>query len=157
LLGKAATAKENLEMKMCRITLLVVVVAILPLSAQAQALIDSRDASGTAAITNPVQPDLTYSRPTTKTKLHCYVFDAFGRACSLSALVAPYAGTMTAVYGWYPGRYNAEDAFRMGNYSSLGHTAGNVAMEFVYSGPHSLLSRMHLKNGHRAPDPSVNP
>ena len=27
---------------------------------------------------------------------------------------------MTAVYGWYPGRYGAKDAFRMGNYSLWG-------------------------------------
>ena len=76
------------------------------------------------------------------------------RVLSFSAVVAPYAGTMTAVYGWYPGRYNAKDAFRMGNYSLLGYVAGNVALEFLYSGPHSLLSRMHLNNGHGAQSPS---
>jgi len=79
------------------------------------------------------------------------------RVFSFPALVAPYAGTMTAVYGWYPGRYNAEDAFRMGNYSLLGYVGGNVALEFFYSGPHSLLTRMHLNNGHRAPDPGSQP
>ena len=30
------------------------------------------------------------------------------RGFSLSDLVAPYAGTMTAVYGWYPGRYECQ-------------------------------------------------
>jgi hypothetical protein len=70
---------------------------------------------------------------------------------SFPALIAPYAGTMTAVYGWYPGRYGPKDAFRMGNYSTLGYMGGNIALEFFYSGPHSLLSRMHLKNGHGAP------
>jgi hypothetical protein len=79
------------------------------------------------------------------------------RVFSFPALVAPYAGTMTAVYGWYPDRYNAKDAFRMGNYSLLGYVAGNVALEFLYSGPHSLLHRMHLNNGHGAPDPGSNP
>jgi len=79
------------------------------------------------------------------------------RAFSLAALVAPYAGTMTAVYGWYPSRYNAKDGFRMGNYSLLGYVAENVALEFFYSGPHSLLHRMHLNNGHGAPDPSPVP
>ena len=64
---------------------------------------------------------------------------------------------MTAVYVWYPGRYNAKDGFRMGNYSLLAYAAGNVALEFLYSGPHSLLSRMHLNNGHGAPDPSSKP
>jgi hypothetical protein len=29
------------------------------------------------------------------------------RVFSLPALVAPYAGTMTAIYAWYPGRYSA--------------------------------------------------
>jgi hypothetical protein len=72
------------------------------------------------------------------------------RVFSFPALVAPYAGTMTAVYAWYPGRYNASDGFRMGNYSLLGYAGGNVALEFLYSGPHSWISRMHLNNGHGA-------
>jgi hypothetical protein len=76
------------------------------------------------------------------------------RVASFSAFVAPYVGTMTAVYGWYPSRYNAKDGFRMGNYSLLGYVAENVALEFFYSGPHSLLHRMHLNNGHGAPDSS---
>ena len=79
------------------------------------------------------------------------------RVFSFPALVAPYAGTMTAVYGWYPGRYGAKDAFRMGNYSVLGYVGGNVALEFLYSGPHSLLSRMHLNNTHGAPSPGTAP
>ena len=79
------------------------------------------------------------------------------RVFSFPALVAPYAGTMTAVYGWYPDRYNAKDAFRMGNYNLLAYMGGNVALEFLYSGPHSFLHRMHLNNGHGAPDPSSNP
>jgi hypothetical protein len=73
------------------------------------------------------------------------------RVFSFSDLVAPYAGTMTAVYGWYPGRYNAKDGFRMGNYSVLGYVGGNIAVEFLFSGPHSWLSRMHLNNLHEAP------
>jgi hypothetical protein len=75
------------------------------------------------------------------------------RVFSFPALVAPYAGTMTAVYAWYPGRYDAKDGFRMGNYSLLGYVGGNIALEFLYSGPHSLLSRMHLNNGHGAQSP----
>ena len=75
------------------------------------------------------------------------------RVFSVPALIAPYAGSMTAVYGWYPNRYGAEDAFRMGNYSLLGYVGGNIALEFLYSGPHSLLSRMHLAKlrGSRSP------
>jgi len=79
------------------------------------------------------------------------------RVFSFPALVAPYAGTMTAVYGWYPGRYNAKDAFRMGNYNALVYIGGNIALEFLYSGPHSLISRMHLNNGHGAPDSGSQP
>jgi hypothetical protein len=76
---------------------------------------------------------------------------------SFPALVAPYAGSMTAVYAWYPGRYNGKDAFRMGNYAMLGYVGGNIALEFIYSGPHSLLSRMHLNNGHGAVSPDSKP
>jgi hypothetical protein len=69
---------------------------------------------------------------------------------SLPALIAPYAGSVTAVYGWYPDRYGAKDALRMGNYSLLGYVGGNIALEFLYSGPHSLLSRVHLGKMHGA-------
>jgi hypothetical protein len=78
------------------------------------------------------------------------------RVFSIPALVAPYAGSMTAVYGWYPDRYGAKDAFRTGNYSLLVYAGGNVALEFLYSGPHSLLSRMHLNNTHGSPEPGPN-
>ncbi len=79
------------------------------------------------------------------------------RVFSFPDLVAPYAGTMTAVYGWYPGRYAYKDAFRMGSYSLLGYVGANIPLEFLYSGPHSLLSRMHLDNAHGAPDSGSNP
>ncbi len=221
--------------------------AALPAPAKAQGVAHSSDSSDTAAVTVPAHADLTYIRPTDKTRLRNYVFDAFGpypivgaalaaginqadntppewrqgaagygkrfgsdfgiaavtittryalarafredtlyyrceckgvfprlrhavistftgrrgddghRVFSFSALVAPYAGTMTAVYGWYPERYTAKDGFRMGNYSLLGYVGGNVALEFLYSGPHSLLSRMHLNNGHGAPAQGSNP
>jgi hypothetical protein len=78
-------------------------------------------------------------------------------AFSFPAVVAPYVGTMTAVYGWYPDRYGPKDAFRMGNYSLLGYIGSNVALEFLYNGPHSLLGSMHLNNGHGAPDPDSRP
>jgi hypothetical protein len=70
------------------------------------------------------------------------------RVFSFPALVAPYAGSMTAVYGWYPNRFGAKDAFRMGNYSLLAYMGGNIALEFFYSGPHALISRMRLNNAH---------
>jgi hypothetical protein len=221
--------------------------AALPVPAKAQALADSGDTSGTVASTAQAPPDLIYTRPTEKTKIENYLFDAFGpypaagaafaagisqayntppewkqgaegygkrfgsdfgiaaistttryglaealredtlyyrceckgvfprlrhavistltarrgqdghSVFSFPALVAPYAGSMTAVYAWYPGRYNGKDALRMGNYTMLGYVGGNIALEFLYSGPHSLLHRMHLNNGHGAPNPGSNP
>jgi hypothetical protein len=73
------------------------------------------------------------------------------RVFSFSALAAPYAGSMAAVYGWYPNRFGAKDAFRMGNYGLLSYMGGNIALEFFYSGPHALISRMHLNNTHGSP------
>lgn len=230
------------------IVLLLAVAGVGGLSVQANAqFLDNSSSSGSVAGTTATLPDLTYVRPTEKTKLRNYFFDAYGpypivgaaiaaginqadntppewkqgfsgyskrfasdfgivavtittryalaqafredtlyyrceckglfprlrhaalstftarrgenghRVFSMSAFVAPYAGTMTAVYAWYPGRYDAKDAFRMGNYSLLAYVGGNVALEFLYSGPHSLLSRMHLNNGHGAPNPSPSP
>jgi hypothetical protein len=75
---------------------------------------------------------------------------------SVAALASPYVGATTAVYSWYPDRYGAKDAFRMGNYNLLINVGGNVALEFLYSGPHSLLARMHLNSRHGAPDPGPN-
>jgi hypothetical protein len=72
---------------------------------------------------------------------------------SVPALVAPYVGTMTATHTWFPGRYSAADAFRMGNYNLLALAGGNVAIEFLYHGPHTFLSRIHLNNTHAAPEP----
>jgi hypothetical protein len=235
-------------MKLLRSTLLAVLVsAILPAFARSQSLVDAPDPSGAIAATISPQTDLTYVRPTQKTKIRNYAFDAFGpyplagaafaagigqadntppewkqgargyglrmgsafgiatvstttryglaqafkedtlyyrceckgvylrfrhalistltarrgedghRVFSFPALIAPYAGSMTAVYAWYPGRYNGKDALRMGNYTMLGYVGGNVALEFLYSGPHSLLSRMHLNNAHGAPNSSSNP
>jgi len=218
----------------------------LPVPVSPQPLPDSGNFSGTVASTTSAQPDLPYTRPTHTTKLHNYLFDAFGpypmvgaaltagisqvshgipdwkqgmegygkrfasdfgiaavstttryalseafkqdalyyrcectgvfprlrhavistltarrgadghRVFSFPALVAPYAGTMAAVYGWYPGRYGAKDALRMGNLNLLAYMSGNIALEFFYSGPHSLLSRMHLNNGHGAPTSGSN-
>jgi hypothetical protein len=65
------------------------------------------------------------------------------RHLSLPALIAPYAGTMTAVYGWYPDRYGVKDGLRMGNYALLAFVGGNIAREFIYGGPHTLFGRAH--------------
>ena len=78
------------------------------------------------------------------------------RVFSVPSLVAPYAGAAGAVYGWYPTRYKAEDVLRMGNYSLLESVGGNIALEFLYSGPHALFSRSHSKNGPGAPVSGAN-
>jgi len=75
------------------------------------------------------------------------------RVFSFPALLAPYAGTMTETLGWYPSRYSPKDAFRTGNYSLLAYAGGNVAIEFLYGGPHSLLSKFHLTSKRAAPVP----
>ncbi|MGA3211361.1 MAG: hypothetical protein ABSD20_08630 [Terriglobales bacterium] len=79
------------------------------------------------------------------------------RVFSFAGLVSPYAGTMTAVYGWYPGRYDAMDGFRMGNYRVLGYVGENIALEFLYSRKRTWLTRMHLDNGHGAPASAYHP
>jgi hypothetical protein len=79
------------------------------------------------------------------------------RVFSLPALVAPYVGNMIAAYAWYPGRYNAMDGFRMGNCSLLQYAVENLALEFLYGGPHSMRSRMHLNNRHGALDSGSTP
>jgi hypothetical protein len=249
LAGKTSNSAFILVQKLHPAMLLlsaVVILAGLPPKAESQALADAPDAAAT--VTSPATPqlDYIYVRPTQKTRLKNYIFDAFGpypiagsaiaagvnqssdsppewhqgvegyarrfgsdfgivavgtttryglaralkedtlyyrcectgffprlrhavlstliarrgddghQVFSIPALVAPYAGTMTAVYSWYPKRFDAKDAFRMGNYSMLGYIGGNLALEFFYSGPHSLLTRMHLNNPHGAPDPGPN-
>jgi hypothetical protein len=72
------------------------------------------------------------------------------RVFSVPALVAPYAGSMTAVYGWFPNRFSAKDGFRTGNYGLLAYMGENIGLEFFHSGRHSLLSRMHLSSRHDA-------
>lgn len=228
------------------LVLAVAIMAALPVQSRSQSSFSSEDPSAAAGVTAPGTPALTYVRPTQRTKVNNYVFDAFGpypfavvgvaagmnqwsnappewgqgfggygrrfgsdlaiatiatttryglaqafredtlyyrcecggpfprlrhamistltgrrgedghRVFSFSALAAPYAGSMIAVYGWYPDRFGAKDAFRMGNYSLLGYMGGNMALEFFYSGPHALISRMHLNNAHGAPDPGPN-
>jgi hypothetical protein len=66
------------------------------------------------------------------------------RTISFSQIAAPYAGTEAAALLWYPNRYNAMDGFRMGNYNLLIQGGLNVALEFIWGGPHTLLSHHHV-------------
>ncbi|MFZ0304107.1 MAG: hypothetical protein WAL75_15560 [Terracidiphilus sp.] len=243
------SARGSSNQKIPRAMLLVLVIAVLgavPVRSRSQSLTLTEDSSATATVTAPAETNPTYVRPTERTKVGNYVFDAFGpypiagaafaaginqlgnappewnqglkgygrrfgsdfaiaaigtttryglaeafkedtlyyrcdcrgaiprlrhavistltarrgqdghRVFSFPALIAPYAGSMTAVYGWFPNRFGAKDAFRMGNYSLLGYMGGNIALEFFYSGPHALISRMHLNNAHGSPDPGPN-
>lgn len=65
------------------------------------------------------------------------------RVFSVPAVIAPFAGGEAATLGWYPSRYEPMDGARIGAYNLLYQAAGNVALEFVYGGPHTLLSRVH--------------
>lgn len=61
------------------------------------------------------------------------------RVFSVPAIVSPYAGAFAAL-AWYPARYNAEDAFRTGNYNLLDAVGMKVALEFL----HPVMKRFHI-------------
>jgi nitrate reductase NapE component len=66
------------------------------------------------------------------------------RTFSFASLVAPYAGGEVAALAWYPSRYNDKDGFRIGNYNLAVQAGLNVAMEFIYGGPHTFLAKHHV-------------
>ena len=66
------------------------------------------------------------------------------RTFSFSSLAAPYAGTEAAALLWYPSRFDAMDGFRMGNINLAVQAGYNVAFEFIYGGPHTLLAKHHI-------------
>ncbi len=75
---------------------------------------------------------------------------------SLSGLASPYVGTMTAL-AWYPDRYGYKDALRMGNYNLAGQAAGNLALEFIYGGPHTMFSNIRHSKSQGGTQPDPNP
>ena len=84
-----------------------------------------------------------------------------GAKIHLSILLLLFAGVTVAQPGWASAQSayfsgGAEDGFWMGDDSLLRRAGENIALEFFYSGPHSLLSRMHLNNAHGAPEPGPN-
>ncbi len=75
------TVKERRDATVrCVLFLLLSIAALasLPLLARSQSLPDSPGASMVAATTAPAQVDLPYARPTQRTKVNNFVFDAFG-------------------------------------------------------------------------------
>lgn len=82
-------------------------------------------------------------------------------APAVPVFVAPYVASATAVYGWYPRRYGAKDAFRMGNYGLLDYLAGNISLEFLSPVLHAKrsgwIAHLHLDNRHLAPERVAGP
>lgn len=80
-------------------------------------------------------------------------------AIAAPTLVSPYVASMVAVYGWYPDRYNAKDAFRMGNYGVMSYVVGNISLEFLapvlHAKRNSIITRLHFDNRHLAPETSA--
>jgi hypothetical protein len=74
------------------------------------------------------------------------------RVFSVPGLAAPYASTMAATYAWYPARYGARDAFRMGNYNLLGTVGSNIAFEFIPRKAWRGLRRVHMASRRVAED-----
>ena len=72
------------------------------------------------------------------------------KVLGIPQLVGPYAGSFTAVYGWYPHRYGWEAAFRMGNHGLLSLVGTNISIEFLPSILHGRARkwarRLHLAN-----------
>lgn len=61
------------------------------------------------------------------------------RVFSIPAVASPYAGAF-ATLAWYPARYNAEDAFRTGNYNFLDSVGMKIALEFL----HPVMKKFHI-------------
>ena len=75
---------------------------------------------------------------------------------SFPGLVSPYAGSMTAL-AWYPERYGVKDGFRLGNYNIAVIALENLALEFLYGGPHSMFSHVASFKTPGGPAPDQNP
>jgi hypothetical protein len=72
----------------------------------------------------------------------------------LPGVVAPYIGPLVAVPAWYPNRYSAKDAFRMGNFGLMDYAIGNIGLEFLPGllrpKSSSWIRRWHFDNRHAA-------
>ena len=83
------------------------------------------------------------------------------RAFALPVIAAPYAANFAATYGWYPRRYGAKDAFRMGNYGLLSYLVGDISLEFLspvlHAKRNSWITWLHFDNRHLAPETEQGP
>jgi hypothetical protein len=70
----------------------VLVLVAMPRPAKGQSLVDSGDSAGAAVGAAPAQPEPSYTRPTQTTKVHNYVFDAFGPYPAVGAALTAVIG-----------------------------------------------------------------
>jgi hypothetical protein len=71
-------------------------------------------------------------------------YSAQGRGRASRILYSSVGSTVRGHGSWYPSRYDAMDGFRMGNYNVLAQVGLNLALEFIYGGPHTLLCHHHV-------------
>lgn len=64
---------------------------------------------------------------------------------SVALTASPFIGSMTAANTWIPGHDGPILGFRMGTDNFLGQFGQNVALEFLYGGPHTLLGRIQRR------------
>jgi len=79
------------------------------------------------------------------------------RVFSIPVLVAPYAGSMAAVYGWYPDRFGAKDGLRIGSYNLLAYIGGDAIHEFFHIGRRSMMFHARLKATDSYPSDELKP
>jgi hypothetical protein len=61
---------------------------------------------------------------------------------SVALAVSPFVGPMIAANTWIPDRDGSTLGFRLGTFNLVGQFGQNVALEFLYGGPHTLLGRI---------------
>jgi hypothetical protein len=54
-------------------------------------------------------------------------------------------------------RFGYKDGLRMANYNLAGQAAGNLALEFIYGGPHTMFSNMRHSKSQGGTQPDPNP
>jgi len=72
---------------------------------------------------------------------------------SIALTASPFIGSMTAANTWIPSHDGPILGFRMGTNNVLGQFGQNVALEFLYGGPHTLLGRIQRRFFKRSFDP----